>query len=172
MMKRSVSTLLYTKNSKKALPVGMLAATIVATLMACDTATVFDAYVATPVAGWDRNDTLTFSVPAVRAAATYGEHIGVRATNDYPFKSINLIVEQKVLPADVTVSDTVRCDITDDYGNFRGSGVSTYQYEVPLKNVRLHKGDSLQISIRHNMKREVIPGISDVGVRISASSLR
>lgn len=27
-------------------------------------------------------------------------------------------------------------------------------------------GDSLQISVRHDMKREILPGVSDVGIKI------
>jgi hypothetical protein len=31
----------------------------------------------------------------------------------------------------------------------------------------LNKGDSLEIKIRHDMKREILPGISDIGIMLN-----
>ena len=48
----------------------------------------------------------------------------------------------------------------------RGQGVSYYQQTFHLNTIRLHEGDSLHINIKHNMKREVMLGVSDIGFRI------
>ena len=45
-----------------------------------------------------------------------------------------------------------------------------YQYIFPLKTLPLEKDDSLFIEIRHDMKREILPGITDVGIKLSRVS--
>jgi gliding motility-associated lipoprotein GldH len=49
-------------------------------------------------------------------------------------------------------------------GNTRGQGINYYQYNFHIADVALIEGDSLRISIRHDMKREILPGISDIGI--------
>lgn len=132
----------------------------------CTTNTVFDSYAHTPLAGWEKNDTLTFDVKPLALSGEYSEQVGLRMTNAFPFTSISLIVEQHIYPKDKVLTDTIKCPITDQRGNFLGDGVSSYQYLFPLKEVTLSRGDSLHVSIRHNMKREILPGVSDVGLKL------
>ena len=112
-------------------------------LIACETETVYHHFEPTQIAGWERNDTLKFSVPAMAVDGDYREKLILRVNNDYPFMGLTLIVEQTVFP---------------------GNGF--YEYDYPLTQLALHAGDSLQISVRHNMKREILPGIADVGIEI------
>lgn len=146
--------------------VGVLAV-MTLTVSSCSTDTVYDSYSHTPLAGWEKNDTLVFCVPKVAESGLYNQYIGVRMTNAFPFTSISLIVEQQILPKGKVFADTIKCAITDVRGNFLGDGVSSYQYLVPLHSERLAKGDSIRLKIRHNMKREILPGVSDVGIKIS-----
>lgn len=144
----------------------VLAATVAFTYTSCSTDTVFYSYAHTPLSGWEKNDTLTFRVPRLSADGIYAQQLGLRMTNAFPFTSISLIVEQMVLPKGNVLTDTVRCTITDVRGNFLGDGVSSYQYLFPVREEHLHKGDSLCVRIRHNMKREILPGVSDVGLKM------
>ena len=48
-----------------------------------------------------------------------------------------------------------------------GTGVKHFNYSFRLKDLHLNEGDSLQINIVHNMKREIMPGISDIGIKLS-----
>ncbi len=145
--------------------VGVLGAAVIA-VASCSTDTVYNSYSHTPLAGWEKNDTLVFCVPRVSESGLYDQYIGLRMTNAFPFTSISLIIEQQVLPKGKAFADTVKCEITDIRGNFLGDGVSSYQYLVPLHSEMLTKGDSLRLKIRHNMKREILPGVSDVGIKI------
>ena len=79
-----------------------------------------------------------------------------------------MIVEQKVMPGNVTRCDTVTCELTDDKGKVKGNGISNYQYVFHVSDRHYHKGDSLHISVRHDMKREILPGITDVGISLRA----
>ena len=78
----------------------------------------------------------------------------------------NDLVEQTIYPAGNTVIDTLDCRLIDDSGIAMGQGVSQYQYLFPLKTLPLHCGDSLHLEVHHNMKRQILPGITGVGIKI------
>ena len=138
----------------------------------CNNSTIFDQYAHTPIAGWEKNDTLSFEIPPLLEGGHYQENLGVRLTGAYPFMGLTLIVEQtiyhnkKKMVAECK-TDTVNCQFVDANGNNKGQGISYSQYKFPINLYDLHQGDSIHIAIRHDMKREILPGVSDVGVKIS-----
>ncbi len=137
------------------------------TFMSCNRNTVFYRYEHTPVTGWEKDDTLIFYLKAAPDTGLYNEEIGLRTNGGYPFMGLTLIVDQTVLPIDTTYSDTINCQLVSPNGNVKGSGISNYQYRLNLTDIRLNEGDSLHIRIRHDMKREILPGITDIGVKIT-----
>ncbi len=132
----------------------------------CKKQTVYFQYVSTTENGWDKNDTIIFQTPRMKDAGSYAEELGVRITGDYPFKSLQLVVDQRLLPAQQHRSDTIDCKLLNDMGEAIGGGVNVYQYIFALPSQQLNKGDSLRITVRHNMKREILPGINDIGFRL------
>ncbi len=143
---------------------GIIAATA---LQSCNESKVYDKYDHTPLSGWEKNDTLRFDIPRLTADGMYESTLGLRITDNYPFMGLTLIVEQRLMPADTIFTDTVKCELTDRNGKTRGKGVSYYQFRFPVTKMQLSKGDSLHIRVRHDMKREMLPGISDVGISLS-----
>ena len=143
---------------------GIIAATA---LQSCNESKVYDKYDHTPLSGWEKNDTLRFDIPRLTADGMYESTLGLRITDNYPFMGLTLIVEQRLMPADTIFTDTVKCKLTDRNGKTRGKGVSYYQFRFPVTKMQLSKGDSLHIRVRHDMKREMLPGISDVGISLS-----
>ena len=77
------------------------------------------------------------------------------------------MVKQTVLPSQQTRTDTLECNLIDNSGHAKGKGINHYQYLLPLTTLKLEKGDSLHVTIHHCMKREILPGISDVGLQLS-----
>ncbi len=135
---------------------------------ACDTQTVYHHYEHITMDGWDKNDTLKFSVAPIQTADKYLEVVEIRIDNNFPFMNLTLMVEQTVYPLGVTQRQSIKCNLMNTYGHPTGSGISYFNYEFPLMNLDLNKGDSIQIHIVHNMKREIMPGISDIGIRLTA----
>ncbi len=133
----------------------------------CDRKTIYDNYEHTPVNGWEKNDTLTFAIDSVEQEGEYVEEIGVRINGLYPFMSLSLVVQQTVLPMGKTYDTTLNCKLIDQNGKAKGSGISCYQYSFPLKVVPLSVGDTLRVAVRHNMKREILPGVSDIGLKLT-----
>lgn len=145
----------------------ILSALIILLFIACQSRTVYDQYRHTPVQGWEKNDTLAFNIARLKQGGDYAATVGVRINNKFPFKSLTLIVEQNVLPGGEVVMDTLRCDLISEKGKSLGQGVGSYQYTFPLRRLRLSEGDSLHVVIRHDMMREIMPGVSDIGYGLS-----
>lgn len=159
----------FQKDSDMRHILNILLAVVVVTvaLSACDGGVVYDKYKPTPVEGWEKNDTLIFDVPKLRLNGRYGQEIGLRINGSYPFTALSLLVERVVEPGHKEFSDTLDCRLYDGKGNILGSGISTYQYNFSLPPLELREGDSLHVTVRHIMKREILPGISDIGFRLT-----
>ena len=82
------------------------------------------------------------------------------------FTKTPLIVDQTAVKSGKNYRDTLNCKLIDHNGNVKGQGVSHYQYEFKLATIPLEAEDSLHITIRHDMKREMLPGITDIGVTL------
>jgi gliding motility-associated lipoprotein GldH len=133
----------------------------------CDSHIIFDRYEHTPIAGWEKNDTLFFNIPSVTEAGTYRQELGLRITGTYPFMSLRLVVEQEIWPNKRIVRDTLDCSLINEKGTPKGQGISYFQYNMPVNNLTLQEGDSLHICVKHDMKREILPGISDIGIKMA-----
>ena len=152
-MRRSKYTLLYY------IGLGVLLA-----CSSCDSKTTYSRYQHVSVAGWEKNDAISYEIDPLKEDGTYQKTIGVRISNDYPFMGLTLIIEQQVFPSLESHNDTLNCDLIDKEGNAIGQGVTFYQYHFPISTMTLHRGDSLSIHIRHDMKREILPGVADIGL--------
>lgn len=148
---------------RKSLAIIIAAATLLV-LAACNRHLVYDKFMHTPVAGWEKNDTLLFEIPPVSQASTYQSRLELRVVDDYPFVSITLIVERHIYPRNEVRLDTLNCPLTDRRGNAAGKGISYHQYIFDMSPIQLQQGDSIHVRIRHDMKREILPGVSDVGI--------
>lgn len=134
---------------------------------ACKNKTTYSHYEHVPILGWEKNDTLSFVIVPIKQSGLYQEQIGIRINGSYPFMGLTLIVEQTRFPSMETHNDTLNYELIDKEGNVKGKGVSHYQYSFPLKMLSLQENDSLSINIRHDMKREILPGISDIGISLT-----
>ena len=144
----------------------MLMITVALALAGCNRKTIYSHYEHTPIGGWEKVDHLSFTLSPVPESGDFSEEVGLRINGAYPFMGLTLIVEQQTWPTGYMRSDTLSCNLIDEDGTILGEGISFYQYNFPMNNITLTEGDSLHVSIRHNMKREILPGISDIGLTL------
>lgn len=142
----------------------LLAVMSVTLFAACESGMVYDEYQQADVEGWEKNDQLVYDIHSLKESGTYSLALGLRLTTKYPFSNLHMIVEQTQMPANQTTVDTVTCYVVDKRGFTLGQGVSLFQYELPVRQKFYLHGDSLHVVVKHNMKREILPGISDVGI--------
>ena len=113
--------------------------------------------------GWDRQDTLVFTTSPMEHAGSYMEEVGLRINSTFPFTELTLIVDQHAIPSNLSRTDTICVCLTDKEGTIQGKGIALYQYCEPLPSMKLLKGDTLTVAIHHNMVRQQLKGITDVG---------
>ena len=144
----------------------MLLLTVALTLVSCNRKTIYSHYEHTSIDGWEQTDTLTFIVSPVAKTGTYIEEVGLRINDAYPFTGLTLVVEQKAFPSGIARSDTLNARLVADNGTRLGKGINLYQYNYHLCNLPLQQDDSLRITLYHHMKRQLLPGIADIGITL------
>ena len=145
----------------------LVALAVVLALTGCHRRTLYHHFEHTPLSGWERNDTLLFYVMPARQNAVVQREVELRISEEFPFQRLTLVVEQTTLPANFIRRDTVNCNLIDQEGNVLGEGITLFQYRFALPDTSVDEGDSITIAIRHNMKRETLPGIADIGLRLT-----
>ena len=159
---------LYKLKNKYALVVKALCVSLVSVLCACtDRPAAYD-FSSTPVEGWEPGDTLKFKVDTLNASGWYDFNIGVRTSSStpYPYQTLWMVVHQHWHNPEQVMVDTVKLQLTDERGDAQGHGVTLYQVDQPWRKQQLVAGQWAEISIIHIMRREMLPGISDVGIRL------
>ena len=136
-------------------------------LTTCSSQRVYDTFLHVDDQGWEKNEELTLCIPRMAESDDYSLELGLRLNNYYPFQNLQLAVVQTVFPSMETHTDMLTLDIADSQGKMNGSGVSLYQYSQIIRKYHLQENDSITIRVRHDMKREILPGIMDVGIIIN-----
>lgn len=152
--------------------------TVALALAGCNRKTVFHHYEHVSPEGWNRTDTLHFQVAPANNNIMLHEELELRATSHYPFTNLSLVVEQTIHPSHTGISyysshsikrvDTLKCSLTDKNGIATGKGINYFYHHFHLADISINKGDSVIISVHHNMRKEVLSGIADVGILISS----
>ena len=117
--------------------------------------------------GWDKSDTIHFDTRSLSAGGSYRLDAELRTDKNYPFQKLTIEIEQTVYPSNEKYHDVIDCDLISEEGVIEGDGISYFQYQFHVRDLSLHQGDSVHICLTHNMKREIMPGITDVGIRLS-----
>lgn len=133
----------------------------------CNRQVVYAHYEHVEDTGWEKCDTLHFDIPPIAKGGTYAEKAALRIDKEFPFQSLTLRIIQTVYPEGRQENYTLNCSLIDPKGNVKGDGISYFQYSFHLDDIVLQQGDSLHLSIVHNMKRETMPGVTDVGIRLT-----
>lgn len=146
----------------------MLSLILVLALTGCERRPAAFAFRSSPVDGWEQGDTLRFHIDSLRKAGDYQLTLGLRtsASTPCPFQCIWLVMRQQWHNPDTLINDTIECRLTDTKGDVLGDGVSLYTITCPVRQLQLHQGTSADISIHHIMRREMLTGVSDVGIRL------
>ncbi len=131
-------------------------------LASCDEKRVVE-YQSVADAEWERSDEKLFCVDSVSTSGTYDLSFLLRTDKDFPYLDLTVVVDETILPSHRHLTDTLTCHIFDSLGHVRGSGLSIFQHSYPIRTLHLVEGDSLHVSVRHVMKRIVLPGVADVG---------
>ena len=134
-------------------------------LYACTADTWVHRYESVAREGWRRSDTLVFALPPSPETQCHRVAVGLRFHNRVPYQYLSLVVEQQ---ADSLIirKDTLTFQLADSAGMPKGEGINLLQYSTPAPPLHLEKGQHARLRLYHIMKREVIPHVLEVGVRV------
>lgn len=126
-------------------------------------------YCSTAVEGWEPGDSLKFHIDTLQQSGQYKLSIGVRtsSSNPYPYQTLWLVVRQHWHNPSQELIDTIHLQLANGRGDPQGHGVTLYQYDYPWQTLQLQASQSADISIIHIMRREMLPGISNVGIQLN-----
>lgn len=117
--------------------------------------------------GWNATDTIHFMTDTLREDGRYQFTCGIRSRRNYPFTELVVMVDRKVYRHSHLVLhklEKMTCPIINSNGNMTGEGIASKNHEQKLKDFYMLRGDSVVISINHQMNRKTLPGIVDVGI--------
>ncbi|MCF8295118.1 MAG: gliding motility lipoprotein GldH [Bacteroidales bacterium] len=136
-------------------------------LNSCIKKNVYQEHVSINQETWDAQQRLSFEIPVSDTLSINNLIVNVRNTQAYPFQNIFLFIET-IDPRGVMLRDTLDCMLASQEGRWLGSGLgSHYQSEFIFKrNVRFPHSGIYTLVIEQGMRKEELPGISDVGVRV------
>lgn len=149
-------------------------------LTACNDRVKYNHYVSIPEEGWGKCDTLVFGIDPLVQDGRYNVVLCLRSNSDYPYRYLRLYTEVGFFSQNKSVlhnvevksgTPTACCrwqnwEIKQQDGVATGSGITYYNHEIPLETRELDEGDSIYVIVEHHMRREYIPGITDVGVKL------
>ena len=146
---------------------------VIVLFISCDSNTVFSE--SRSLSGdWNKNETISFSIPQLDSLERYNVFVNLRNTNDYHFNNIFLIVSMD-FPHGKTITDTLEYKMANPDGTWLGSGIGNIKENklwFKEKVSFLEKGNyKLRINhaVRNNGNVEGVTnleGITDIGYSI------
>lgn len=143
------------------------AAGICLAVSACGHEDWFHTYRQIPAAEWAKSDTLAFELPAVPDSGFYDFSVEMRTTDAFPYTGLKIAVLTVVGQAAPARRDTVDAPVLSATGKPLGEGVTLHHNEFPLFRLFLPAGERPTLRLCHLMRREDIPGITAVGLKVS-----
>lgn len=125
--------------------------------VSCQKNTIYHSFQPVNAIGWDKSDTLIFTLPKVIANTSYQYEIGIRHKDSYNYRDLWLTINQ----------DTLHLYLADNKGNWKGTGIGEIrQLTYPIKIHSLNQDSIQEFHITHIMEDNPLYGIHDIGLKI------
>jgi len=134
--------------------------------LSCNTNVVYSHYQHVPNKVWGKSDALIFNFTINDNTVPYRLSVQLRNSYLYPYQSIWLLVDEQQ-PNNTSIKDTIEYWLADKPGKLKGKGIALFQNRFLLRdNYHFPDTGAYQISIKHGLRDDRLPGIEDVGVLI------
>ncbi|NBC82710.1 MAG: gliding motility lipoprotein GldH [Bacteroidetes bacterium] len=139
-------------------------------LIGCDARKIYDEYRTMDNQTWSADNIISFDVNIQDTVAANNVYLNIRNGNNYPYQNIFLFITITD-PGGQFKKDTVEIFLADDKGEWYGKGIgSAYHHQVPLlTKVRFQYQGIYTFDLEQAMRKEKLPGVLDVGLRIERS---
>jgi len=145
--------------------VGVIIALLV--MVSCDQPAFYNKYQAIEKVQWTKEKEYYFTFDIKDPTKAYDLDLFVRNSDRYPFQNLWLFMVQEP-PIGPIHRDTIACDLADDYGNWYGKGISLHERKIALyEHYAFPDSGRYILSFRQGMRRDTLPGIHEIGLRIT-----
>ena len=140
---------------------------LLATLVACDSSTVFEENLRIKNSAWERNEKAFFEFEISDSAAIYDLYLNFRHGGDYPYQNIYLFVESKS-PSGKIAIDTAQMILANKKGRWMGKGIGDiFDYQFRFKQGRLFpENGKYYFEIEQAMREETLDNVTDIGMAV------
>ncbi len=141
---------------------------VIITLVSCERGVIYDNSVSVSDDGyWNCDTPAVFRVEISDTNTFCKMGILVRNSIQYGYSNLFLFVEETT-PDSVVTRDTVEYFLADDYGRWIGSGFSTLYTNLFLyqDSLRYSHPGTYTYTVRHGMRDPLLPGITDIGLKL------
>jgi len=116
---------------------------------------------------WKAGDTLFYSFDSKDTLASYDFYFEIRNTTDYDMQNLYLFITA-YYPGNTYSRDTAECILAAPDGKWYGEGMGKHKDNRFLfrKGVRFRKSGNHIIAVNQAMRKDILKGISDVGILI------
>ena len=138
-------------------------------LLGCRDHRVYHHFLPVKTTCWTVTDTLRFTPDAMKSDGLYTMKAGVRVNDNYPYRDLWLVVEQRATAPhrEPARRDTVHIILADSDGKWLTQGVTLHETEEVVAASRLAKDCTYEFLVYHIMKDQNLIGVSDVGLSLS-----
>lgn len=157
------SAAFHSRHTRLTATVFLLSAGLSLLLSGCMDRTVFHHCQSVPQCVWQQEDTLLFRPDTLAPGQPYTLQVQARILQDYPYRQLQILVEHNLEKE--PCADTLLLQITDTAGVMLGRQIFLHQVHTATHTFTPQQSRGW-IRIRHLMRREALPGISDIGIRL------
>ena len=134
----------------------------------CQDSTQYYSYQPVSSAGWNREDTLLYTITPSLPKGNHEIQIGIRHSESYAYRDIWLGLRYSL--KDSLACDTIHFYLADEDGNWHGKGMGGLIQFVKNTSVVLSTQDTISpfdLQIFHLMNDSLLKHVCDVGIRLS-----
>ncbi len=143
-----------------------LAAATALAATSCGGSRAYDSAQPVDVDGWEKDDAADFPIGRL-PRGRYRMVLTFRATGSYPYRDLGFTITTRRLPSGRTTTRRVKCAVFDDQGQPAGTrGVSANSYIYNVGTLDAQPGDSIVVTLAHDMIQDDVPGITSVGLTL------
>jgi gliding motility-associated lipoprotein GldH len=115
---------------------------------------------------WEKQAEYYFKFKITDASVPYSIFLQIRNSDRYGYQNLWLLCEE-LQPGSASVKDTMECMLADDFGRWKGRGITLFHNRFTLRDHYFFPDTGqYTIGIRHGMRDDNLTGIEDIGLSI------
>ena len=145
---------------------------ILLSITSCNEKRIFEQYEEIDDAVWHADSIITFSANIKDTVNPYDLFVHIRNSGKYSYSNLYLFITIK-FPKTGSIHDTLECILADKKGKWLGKGFGgVWNNPIPYKKaIRFPRKGIYTFTIEQAMRKEKLPAILDVGLRIEQSKI-